>query len=159
MVRNPPANAGDTGDVHLIRVRKKPWRRKWKHNPVFLPGKSHGQRSLVAYSPWGLKRVRHDLVTKQQQQHSLYTTNATVCLSLHLLMDIWVVFLLSGYCEKSDYELPCKSLCLDMSFRFSWVNAKDRMTGSYDRCMLRSVRNCQSAFHSGCTFYRPTSST
>ena len=36
--------------------------------PVFLPGKSHGQRSLVGYSKWGHKRVRHNLVTKQQQQ-------------------------------------------------------------------------------------------
>ena len=33
----------------------------------FLPGKSHGQRSLEGYSPWGHKRVGHDLVTKQQQ--------------------------------------------------------------------------------------------
>ena len=31
-----------------------------------LPGKFHGQRSLVGYSPWGCK-VRHDLATKQQQ--------------------------------------------------------------------------------------------
>ena len=36
--------------------------------PVFLPGKSHGQRSLKGYSPWGCKRVRHYLSTKQQQQ-------------------------------------------------------------------------------------------
>ena len=35
--------------------------------PIFLPGKSHGQRSLVGYSPWGRKRVRHDLATKQEQ--------------------------------------------------------------------------------------------
>ena len=28
-----------------------PWRRKWQPTPVFLPGKSHGQRSLVGYSP------------------------------------------------------------------------------------------------------------
>jgi len=28
--------------------------------PVFLPGKFHGQRSLVSYSPWGHKRVRYD---------------------------------------------------------------------------------------------------
>ena len=35
--------------------------------PAFLPGKSSGQRSLVGYSPWGHKSVRHDLVTKQQQ--------------------------------------------------------------------------------------------
>ena len=34
-------------------VRKIPWRRKWQPTPVFLPGKSHGQRSLAGYSPWG----------------------------------------------------------------------------------------------------------
>ena len=32
-----------------------PWRRKWQCTPVFLPGKSHGQRSLAGYSPWGHK--------------------------------------------------------------------------------------------------------
>ena len=48
-------------------VVKIPWRRKWQPTPVFLPGKSHGQRSLVGYSPWGQKRVRQDLMTKQQQ--------------------------------------------------------------------------------------------
>jgi len=31
------------------------WRRKWQPTPVFLLGKSHGQRSLVGYSPWGHK--------------------------------------------------------------------------------------------------------
>ena len=36
-------------------VRKIPWRRKWQSTPVFLPGKSHGQRSLVGYSPWVCK--------------------------------------------------------------------------------------------------------
>ena len=32
-----------------------PWRRKCQLTPVFLPGKSHGQGSLVGYSPWGHK--------------------------------------------------------------------------------------------------------
>jgi len=32
-------------------VRKIPWRRKWQLTPVFLPGESYGQRSLVGYSP------------------------------------------------------------------------------------------------------------
>ena len=36
-------------------VWKIPWRRKWQPTPVFLPGQSHGQRSLVGYSPWGCK--------------------------------------------------------------------------------------------------------
>ena len=35
------------------------WRRKWQPIPMFLPGKSHGQRSLVCCSPWG-RRVGHD---------------------------------------------------------------------------------------------------
>ena len=35
---------------------------------VFLPGKFHGQRSLAGYSPWGRKRVRFNLASKQQQQ-------------------------------------------------------------------------------------------
>ena len=36
-------------------VRKIPWRRKWQPTPAFLPGESHGQRSLAGYSPWGPK--------------------------------------------------------------------------------------------------------
>ena len=36
-------------------VRKIHWSRKRKPTPVFLPGKLHGQRSLVSYSPWGHK--------------------------------------------------------------------------------------------------------
>ena len=40
-------------------VRKIPWRRAWQPPPVFLPGESHGPRSLMGYSPLG-HRVRHD---------------------------------------------------------------------------------------------------
>ena len=36
-------------------VGKIPWRRKWQLTPVFLPGRSHEQRSLAGYSPWGCK--------------------------------------------------------------------------------------------------------
>ena len=36
-------------------VRKIPWRRKWQPAPVLLPGKSHGWKSLVGYSPWSRK--------------------------------------------------------------------------------------------------------
>ena len=56
MVKNPPANAGDTRDTGLIPgSRRPPWRRKWLPTPVFLPEKFHGQRSLAGYSPWGHK--------------------------------------------------------------------------------------------------------
>ena len=48
MVENLPSNAGDARDLGLTPV-------KWQPTPVFLPGKSHGQRSLVGYSSWDHK--------------------------------------------------------------------------------------------------------
>ena len=58
VVKNLPANAGGIRDVGSVPAsRKMPWRRKWQPTPVFLPGESHGQRSLVGYSPWGLKEL------------------------------------------------------------------------------------------------------
>ena len=45
--------------------RKIPWRRKWQPTPVFLPGKSHGRRSLEGCSPWGCKKLDITLATKQ----------------------------------------------------------------------------------------------
>ena len=54
---NLPANVGYTGWRHELDpwVRKIPWRRAWQPTPVFLPGKSHGQRSLEDYSSWAHK--------------------------------------------------------------------------------------------------------
>ena len=45
-------------------VRKIPWRKEWQPTPVFLPGISHGQRSLVGYSPRGCKELDTTEVTK-----------------------------------------------------------------------------------------------
>ena len=39
----------------LTYIQISPWRRKWQPTPVFLSEKSHGQRSLAGYSPWGHK--------------------------------------------------------------------------------------------------------
>ena len=58
-------------------VRKIPGKRKWQPPPVFLPGKSHGQRSLVGYSSWGCEELdmsectythTHTLEMKKHQQ-------------------------------------------------------------------------------------------
>ena len=66
MVKNPPANIEDVGSIP--GSGRSPGGGNGKPTPVFLPGESHGQRSLVSYSPWGCSRVGHDLATKQQQQ-------------------------------------------------------------------------------------------
>ena len=52
-LKNLPPQAGDAGSTLGQEI---PWRRKWQPTAVFLPGKFHEQRSLVAYSPWGCKK-------------------------------------------------------------------------------------------------------
>ena len=37
----------------MVVAKRQGWRRQWHPTPVLLPGKSHGWRSLVGYSPWG----------------------------------------------------------------------------------------------------------
>ena len=56
-------DAKDTGDAGQW-VRKTPWRRAWQPTLVFLPGKSHGQRSLTGYSPWSHKELDTTEVTE-----------------------------------------------------------------------------------------------
>ena len=57
MVKNQSANAGDTGDVGSIPGWEYPWRKKWQPTPIFLPRKSHGQRSLAGYSSQSPKEL------------------------------------------------------------------------------------------------------
>ena len=52
MVENPPTMRRPGFDPWVGKI---PWRRAWQPTPVFLPGESHGPRSLAGYSPWGHK--------------------------------------------------------------------------------------------------------
>ena len=51
MVKNLPVNAGDKRLRFDAWVGKIPWRMEWQPTPVFLPGESHGQKSLAGPSP------------------------------------------------------------------------------------------------------------
>ena len=97
-------------------VKKTPWRKKWQPTPVLLPEKAHGQRSLVDYSPWGHKRVRHNLATKQQDKR-VYRLKLPLPL---LLLGVTFIFLqwispflfrfvtLSVICYRFVSTFPCK---------------------------------------------------
>jgi len=56
VVRSPPAMQ----EIRETRVwpldQEDPWRRKWQPTPVFLPGESHGRRSLAGCRLWGHKK-------------------------------------------------------------------------------------------------------
>ena len=82
-VKNPPGK-------QETQVQPLDWKdplgRKWQFTPLFLPGKSHGQRSMTSVVHWiikknlmdkgaGRSRVRYDLVAEQQQQTYLQSRN------------------------------------------------------------------------------------
>ena len=58
------------------------WNRKWQPTPIILPGKSHGQRSLVGYSPWGCKES--DMTEQLNKKNMLMITAK---LTMHLLCE------------------------------------------------------------------------
>ena len=58
-------------------IGKIPGRRKCHPSLLYLPRKSHGQRNLMGYSPWGCKRAVHDLATQQQQHTDVIHTHTT----------------------------------------------------------------------------------
>ena len=59
-------------------VEKIPWRREWQPTLVFLPGESHGQKSLAAYSPQG--RKESEMTVTNTQKHSQVTNNIVIVL-------------------------------------------------------------------------------
>ena len=79
MVKNLPANAGDTRDVGSIsRLGRPPWRSKWQPTPGFLLGESHEQRRLAGYSLWGFKeldmteQLTHTHMKREAPSEALY---------------------------------------------------------------------------------------
>ena len=73
-------------------VRKIPWKRKWQPTPVFLTGKSHGQRRLVGYSLWGRKRQTSKpppsrLVSGVQQSDSAISAHMPILFRLFSYID------------------------------------------------------------------------
>ena len=61
---------GHDGATSLSLFTFMHWRRKWQPTPVFLPGESQGQGSLVGCRLWGCTESDTTEVTQQQQQHS-----------------------------------------------------------------------------------------
>ena len=81
-IRGFPGGASGKESAYQSRRRKRhgfhpwigkiPWRHTWQPTPVFLPGESHGQRSLVGYIPWGCKEW--DMTKDLARTHALYPT-------------------------------------------------------------------------------------
>ena len=87
MVKNQPANMGHRRRGFNPWIGRSPCKRAWQPAPVFLPGKSHGQRSLAGYRPWGHKESDMAEVTENTSEDALSPgcgggchTGSTTCL-------------------------------------------------------------------------------
>ena len=90
-------------------VRKIPWTRQWQLIPIFLPGKSHGQSSLVGYSPWGHKESS---TTKQRRAYASSTTyHSPLFVSIYIYVPkgyewcLISLFILCQYPEEHSYSM------------------------------------------------------
>ena len=105
-------------------VRKILWWKKWQPTPVFLPGKSHEQRRLVGYSPWGHKES--DITEWAQHTHFLIHWKYTY---------EWMKINVMGYQNPLIIQILCPSslilnLCPSSIFSFKWT------------CSLRQWAGC-----------------
>ena len=129
MEKNLPAKAGDMKRCGFDPwVRNICWRRKWQPTPVFVPGESHGRRSVVGYNPWGHKESD--------------TTEATEHGRVSNCFPVWAVM---NRAAKS-------SMC-----RFLWRHKNSfgkipriKIAGLHSKSTFSFVRNCQAVFQSSC---------
>ena len=105
-------------------VGKMLWRRKWQPTPVLLPGKSHGQRSLVGYSPWGRKEsdtnewlhftsvyVCHSFSSKEQVSFN-FMAAVTICSAFGAQENkICHCFHFFPFCLPWSDGTRCRDLC------------------------------------------------
>ena len=78
-----------------------PWKRKWQPTTVLLPGKFHGQRSLVRYSPWGRKEL--DMTERLHLSHFSHVQLFVTLLTMPPQAPLSMRF------SRQEYwsELPC----------------------------------------------------
>ena len=132
-------------------VGKIPWRRKWQPTPVFLPGKSHGQRSLVAIVR-GVPRVEHDLATKSRPQCNMITPPVSVNTSFSHII---VVVQLLNYIQHFANSWTATHQ-LSLSFTVSWSSLKpmpiESMMPSNHLILCHPFSSCPQSFPASGSF-------
>ena len=98
-------------------VRKIPWRRAWQPTPVFLPGESHGQRSLAGYRPQGHKesviaeKTQHASMQKRPQNLNIFKKSYNLLLKFYLFeSEVTHITLISLLSHLISYQMISKAI-------------------------------------------------
>ena len=83
-------------------VRKIPWRRVWQSTPGFLPGESHGQRSLEGYSSQGHKESDKNDITQHRGQKSKIRVSVSGLVSYSTWISVILLFAVSSHVRDSS---------------------------------------------------------
>ena len=121
VVKNPLARCRKHGFDWW--VGKIPCSRKWQPTPVFLPGKSQGQRSLVGYSPWGHNRTVNFQMFKlvlekakepeiklptsaglSKEQESSRKTSISPLLTMPKPLTVWITINCGKFWKRWEYQ-------------------------------------------------------
>ena len=84
------------------------WKRKWQPTPVPLPGKSHGRRSPVGYSPWGRKELDMTERLHFTSLPSTYLLSSYLGDVKHLIFIVVNRIGILGVLLSSDPSIPSK---------------------------------------------------
>ena len=100
-------------------VGKIPWRRAWQPTPVFLPGESHGERSLAGYSWWDLKESE----TTERLNNDIYihTFSQNIYVSMYLCMHVTTYIILKNL-TSSNLSFLTLRRCLGFHPNYLMLN-------------------------------------
>ena len=137
------------------------WRRKWQPTPVFFPGKSHGWKSLVDYSPWGYKEwdKTEQLHSKKKVAHWFFTlifvpiiipTLSFLEFFISAMAYVSTAYPLFKQSQSSNYLPNCKDWLIfpSLSYRLVLrVYHNSLLTSGKVEMLLFSKFNSSSALH------------
>ena len=118
-------------------VGKIPWRRERLLTPVFLPGESHGQRSLAGCSPWGHRELDPTAGTWHALKHLLFPRPTAT--SVAPAVDFLLCLLPAVICnpdllrKSRDLQLVSSPGILDCGFLLGWRKREDGRDGKWQR--------------------------
>ena len=117
-------------------VGKIPWRRVWQPTPVFLPGESHGQRSLVGYK--GLQRVGHNWSDLARTFIFMWISVVFISVAFQSQLKIFV------FSHKKEWDhATCSNMDGPMDGHTNWSKSDRERQISYDITYMWNLKMIQ----------------